>query len=33
MTPKTAHDFDQELLTLFDAYIHGQIGRRIFLDR
>jgi carboxymethylenebutenolidase len=33
MEPKTAHDFDQELLTLFDAYIHGQIGRRTFLDR
>jgi carboxymethylenebutenolidase len=33
MEPKTAHDFDQELLTLFDAYVHGMIGRRTFLDR
>jgi carboxymethylenebutenolidase len=33
MEPKTAHDFDQELLTLFDAYVHGTIGRRTFLDR
>lgn len=33
MEPKTAHDFDQELLVLFDAYVHGQIGRRTFLDR
>jgi carboxymethylenebutenolidase len=33
MGPKTAHDFDQELLILFDAYVHGQIGRRAFLDR
>jgi carboxymethylenebutenolidase len=30
---KTAHDFDQELLTLFDAYVHGDITRRMFLDR
>jgi carboxymethylenebutenolidase len=30
---KTAHDFDQELLTLFDAYVHGGIDRRTFLDR
>jgi len=29
----TAHDFDQELLTLFDAYVHGVIDRRTFLDR
>jgi carboxymethylenebutenolidase len=33
MTPKTAHDFDQELLILFDAYVHGVIDRRTFLDR
>ncbi len=33
MTRKTAHDFDQELLTLFDAYVHGGIDRRTFLDR
>jgi len=30
---KTAHDFDQELLILFDAYVHGAIDRRTFLDR
>ncbi len=30
---KTAHDFDQELLILFDAYVHGGIDRRTFLDR
>jgi len=29
----TAHDFDQELLILFDAYVHGIIDRRTFLDR
>jgi carboxymethylenebutenolidase len=29
----TAHDFDQELLILFDAYVHGGIDRRTFLDR
>jgi carboxymethylenebutenolidase len=33
MPRKTAHDFDQELLTLFDAYVHGDIDRRAFLDR
>jgi carboxymethylenebutenolidase len=33
MERKTAHDFDQELLTLFDAYVHGDIDRRGFLDR
>jgi carboxymethylenebutenolidase len=30
---KTAHDFDQELLILFDAYVHGLIDRRGFLDK
>lgn len=29
----TAHDFDQELLILFDAYVHGGMSRRSFLDR
>jgi len=29
----TAADFDQELLILFDAYVHGDIDRRTFLDR
>ena len=33
MERKTAHDFDQELLTLFDAYVHGDISRRTFLDK
>ncbi len=33
METKTAHDFDQELLILFDAYVHGDIDRRTFLDR
>lgn len=34
-TPRrlTAADFDQELLILFDAYVHGDIDRRGFLDR
>ena len=28
MPPRlTAHDFDQELLILFDAYVHGSIRR------
>ena len=30
---KTAHDYDQELLVLFDAYVHGAIDRRTFLDK
>src|SRR5687768_6864932 len=29
----TAHDFDQELLILFHAYVHGGIDRRGFLDK
>ena len=33
MERKTAADFDQELLILFDAYVHGDIDRRGFLDR
>jgi carboxymethylenebutenolidase len=33
MSRKTAHDFDQELLILFDAYVHGVIDRRAFLER
>ena len=33
MHRKTAHDFDQELLILFDAYVHGAIDRRTFLDK
>jgi len=31
--PMNADDFDQELLILFDAYVHGSIDRRTFLDR
>ena len=33
MPQKTAHDYDQELLVLFDAYVHGAINRRTFLDK
>ena len=33
MTRLTAADFDQELLILFDAYVHGDLDRRGFLDR
>ena len=32
MERKTAQDFPQELLDLFDRYVHGDIGRREFLD-
>ena len=33
-TPRlTAQDFDQELLILFDAYVHGNIDRRGFLEK
>ena len=34
MPPRlTAQDFDREVLTLFDAYVHGNLDRRGFLDR
>jgi carboxymethylenebutenolidase len=33
MERKTAHDFDQDLLILFDAHVHGVIDRRAFLDQ
>ncbi|MBZ5639504.1 MAG: dienelactone hydrolase family protein [Acidobacteriia bacterium] len=33
MERKTAQDFDQELLGLFDAYVHGAIDRRMFLEK
>ena len=33
MERKTAADFDPELLILFDAYVHGALDRRGFLDR
>jgi carboxymethylenebutenolidase len=33
MERKTASEFDQDLLILFDAYVHGAIDRRGFLDK
>ena len=33
MERKTAQEFDQELLYLYDYYAHGQIDRRTFLER
>jgi carboxymethylenebutenolidase len=30
---RTAKDFDQELLVLFDAYVHGNLDRRGFLKK
>jgi carboxymethylenebutenolidase len=33
MERKTAHEFDQDLLILFDAYVHGALDRRGFLDK
>ncbi|MDQ6881080.1 MAG: dienelactone hydrolase family protein, partial [Pseudomonadota bacterium] len=34
MPPRlTAGDFDQDLLILFDAYVHGNLDRRGFLDK
>ena len=33
MTRTTAADFDQELLDLYDEYVHGKVTRRTFLDR
>jgi len=33
MERMTAHDFDQELLVLFDASVHGAIDRRGFLEK
>ena len=32
MERKKASDFPQELLNLFDGYVHGGISRREFLD-
>src|ERR1700675_3854957 len=32
MERKKASEFDQELLNLFDQYVHGMISRRDFLD-
>ena len=33
MERKTTADFDQEVLILFDAYVHGAIDRRGFLEK
>ena len=33
MQRKTANDFDQELLNLFDEYVHGGVDRRGFIER
>lgn len=33
MSRKTAADFDPEVLILFDAYVHGALDRRGFLDK
>src|SRR3954469_6316395 len=34
MPPRlSAQDFDQDLLILFDAYVHGSLDRRGFLDK
>ena len=33
MERKQAHEFEQELLNIFDEYVHGDIDRRGFLDR
>jgi carboxymethylenebutenolidase len=33
MERKRASDFDQELLDLFDSYVHGGVNRRQFLDQ
>jgi len=33
MNRRNAKEFDQELLDLYDYYVHGQIDRRSFLDR
>jgi carboxymethylenebutenolidase len=33
MERRTAGEFDQELLNLFDLYVHGDIDRRGFLER
>src|ERR671919_378575 len=33
MERKPAHYFEQELLNIFDLYVHGDIDRRGFLDR
>jgi Dienelactone hydrolase and related enzymes len=33
MERKTASEYPQELLNLFDTYVHGEIDRRTFLER
>jgi len=32
MERKKASDFPQELLNLFDGYVHGRLSRRAFFD-
>ena len=32
MERKTAHEYPQELLNLFDIYVHGGMDRRQFLE-
>src|SRR5512138_3345494 len=32
MTRKSASEFPQELLDLFDKYVHGELPRREFMD-
>ena len=33
MPQSTHHDFDPQVLVLFDAYVHGDLDRRGFLQR
>ena len=33
MERPTANDFPQELMNLFDQYVHGALDRRGFLDK
>ena len=33
MERKTIADYDSDLLVLFDAYVHGHLDRRGFLDK
>ena len=33
MNRKHASDFPQDLLNLFDRYVHGEISRRDFFER
>jgi carboxymethylenebutenolidase len=33
MNRKTSADFDQNILNLYDEYVHGRIDRRGFVDQ